>query len=447
MQLAVDLDSNKINPLFLKYFWPALLSVVIKAAIIMMDGIFIGQGVGPLGLASVGLTMPLQTIFTALAVMVGVGGGALMSIEFGKGRIEEGQAVFSQSLVLLLVPTIVLACAGYIWMDPILGVLGAEGPLVETVKEYLPIMLIFYIFHVLAIALSIFLINDQNPSLPMLSMLFSAITSITLGYLFIFELSLGIKGAAYASVISQIVMLVVLLWHFIGKRGQLRFSIKTTTFNRVKEILHIGSPTFLLEVATIAIMLVFNYVLLNQYSENHLAAYGITMNLGMVLLFFLNSIGQACQPIFSFYQGRGCDERARATLKLGLGYSLAMGAIATLLVYINAPSLIELYIDDQPDVQMLALQATHFYFMAAILLGINLMSATFFQAINHPNKATLISLSRGFIFMLIGLIVLPQVFPEQGIWLLTLSAELITVMLSVFLLNKHYSPQPELVNS
>lgn len=395
MQTAVNLDSSNINALFLKYFWPALLSVVIKSVLIMVDSIFIGRGVGPLGLASVGMTMPLQTIFTGLAVMVGVGGAALMSIEFGKGAFESGQQVFHQALYMVVIGALVLVTAGFIWIDSILAALGAEGELLVMVTDYLSIMLLFFVLHALVVVLTVFVINDANPALPMISMFCGALASIGFGYLFIFQLSLGIEGAAYASVLAQIVMLKVLGWHFISGRGRLKFSLKLSGFNRAKEILHIGSPIFLLEVATIVTMLIFNYVLLKQYSEQHMAAYGITMNLGMILLFFLSSIGQACQPILSYCHGQGDRERVKAVLYLGVRYSVLLRGLATVFVLFNSEWLISLYIDEQPIVHLLAVNATDLYFMAAIMLGINLISTTFFQAINQPNIATLISLSRG----------------------------------------------------
>jgi len=438
---TVDLNSNDTNGLFLRYFWPALLSVVIKSVLIMVDGIFIGQGVGPLGLAAVGMTMPLQAIFTALAIMVGVGGAALMSMEFGKGRISAGQSVFSQALVLTLLGAVVLVIAGFVWMDSILQALGAEGALLALASDYLPVMLIFFLFHALVIITTVSVINDSNPLLPMISMALGAVASIGLGYLFIFVFQWGIKGAGYASVAAQIVMLVVLGWHFVARRGHLRLTLAGLTFDRVREILHIGSPIFLLELATIATMLIFNYILLNQYSDQHMAAYSITMNLGLVLIFFLSSIGQACQPVLSYCYGQERADRVRDILRLGLIYSVVMGAVAMLLVLFNTPWLVQLYIDDQPQVQALAVDATRLYFAAAVLMGINLLAAIFFQSIHRPNLSTLVSLSRGFIGVLVGLVILPTLFPAQGIWSLTLAAELMTCLLSIALL-RHYLRQP-----
>ncbi|WP_261345483.1 MULTISPECIES: MATE family efflux transporter [unclassified Vibrio] len=439
MHNKINLESENIKLLFLRYFWPALITVLIKAGVIMADGMFVGQGVGPIGLASIGLTMPLQAMFTALSLIVGIGGAALMSIEFGKGRFKEGQEVFNQSLVMILIVTCSLALLTHSYSEEILAFFGAEGNLMQAAGEYLSIMVIFYIFHVLVVVVTIFVINDENPFLPMFAMFLGTVAFIILGYVLIFSWSFGIKGAAYASVVAQIVMLLVLSIHFIFRQGRLTFNLVPLRFNRLKEILYIGSPTFFLELATIIVMLVFNYVLLNEYSENHLAAYGITVNLSMVLMLFLSSIGQACQPIFSFSLGKKSITRVRAVLKLGLIYSMTMGVLATLLVFYFAPKLVGLYIEQQTQVKDLALDATKFYFLAAVALGINLMSTTFFQAIKRPNLATIVSLSRGFVFILLGFLVLPALFPAHGIWLLTLNAELITCALSVVLLKRYFT--------
>lgn len=437
MLTAVDLNTSNINTLFLKYFWPAFLSVVIKSILIMVEGIYIGQGIGPLGMASAGLIMPLQAIFTAIAIMIGVGGAALMSNEFGKGCIASGQGVFRQSLMMVLSSALALVAAGYIWQETILVTLGAEGPLVAMVSEYLSVMLIFFVLHALVVVLTVFVINDTNPLLPMIAMVCGGVASIGLGYLFIFEWSWGIKGAAYASVIAQIVLLLVLSWHFMSRQGQLKFKFGVSKYDRVKEILHIGSPMFLLEVATIATMVIFNYVLLDQYSEQHLAAYGITMNLGLVLLIIMGAIGQACQPILSYSHGHGDLGRERSILSIGIKCSVLLGGLALCFVLLNTEWLVQLYIDDQPIIQALAVDATQLYFSAAVFLGLNLMVTTFFQAIKQPNIATIISLSRGFLCVLAGLYFLPIFFPEQGIWSLTLAAEFLTCLLSFALLRSY----------
>lgn len=437
-----NLQSSNINLLFIKYLWPAFLSALIQSVLIMIDSMFIGQGIGPMGLAAVGLSMPLQTVFTGLAVMVGVGGAALMSMEFGKGNISAGQSVFRQALIFIFITAVIIATVEFIWLEDIVQTLGAQGKLVDMATDYLSIMFIFFILHALIVVLTVFIVNDNNPFLPMIAMFFGAVTSVSLGYLFIFILNFGIQGAAFSAVCAQIAILSVLLIHFWIGVGHLRFKFDTLVMDRIKEILHIGSPIFLLEATSVITMLIFNYVLLNQYSEQHLAAYGITMNLALVLLLSLNSIGQACQPILSFCYGQNDHQRIQAVLKLGLSFTILFGLAATAFVLFNIDWVVYLYTNEHSGLHQLASEATQLYFIAAVLLGINLISASFFQAIKRPNLSILISLSRSFICVLVGLMVLPKLFPDKGIWLLPLVAELITCFLS-FLLIKRYIGQKE----
>jgi len=141
--LERNLQSSNTNLLFIKYLWPAFLSALIQSVLIMIDSMFIGQGIGPMGLATVGLSMPLQTVFTGLAVMVGVGGAALMSMEFGKGNISAGQSVFRQAIIFIFIAATILAIVEFIWLEDIIQTLGAEGALVDMATDYLSIMLVF----------------------------------------------------------------------------------------------------------------------------------------------------------------------------------------------------------------------------------------------------------------------------------------------------------------
>ena len=367
----------------------------------MGDALFIGRGVGSEGLGAISLTIPFFSFFTAVAMMIGIGGAALMSIEFGKKNVKAGQALFSQSVLFTALVATALVCAGLYWLDNYMALVGAQGYMAELAIEYQSLMLKFFVVYALAWVLSCFVRNDTNPKLAMYAMSGGAITNLVLDYVFVIQFGWGMSGAALATGLSQILIFCILLTHFIGQRGYLRLSLEGLGFDKVRGILNIGLPTFFIEVTTAMTIMLFNFILLKQFGEGHVVAYGLTANVGVFSLFTALGIAQACQPIISFNHGANNIERVKEILFLGLRYALGSGLVYLVIVWLAAGWIAAFYIVDQPELVDLAATALRFYFLAPPVMGFNMVIANLFQATAHPRQATLLSLGRGFVFVVL----------------------------------------------
>ena len=244
------------------------------------------------------------------------------------------------------------------------------------------------------------------------------------------------SGAALATGISQVLIACILLTHFLTKRGHLRLSLEGLGFDKVRSILGIGIPTFFIEVTSAMTIMLFNYVLLKQFSESHVMAYGLTANIGVFALFTMVGIAQACQPIISFNHGAGNIDKVREAVFLGLRTAVGSGLIYTIIVWLSAEVIAGFYIVGSPELIELATTALRFYFLAPALMGLNMIVANLFQATARPKQASLLSLGRGFVFVVLGVLILPQFFPVNGIWGSVLFAETITAGFSAILLLK-----------
>lgn len=432
--MAINLKTDPISKSFYQYLWPALTGMVIKSLFIMGDALFIGLGVGPDGLGAIALVIPPFSIFTAIAMMVGIGGAAKMSIEIGKGNTESSQVWFSQSMLLttlLSTTTVVLAL---IWLDELIALMGASGNMAQLAHDYLVVLLPFFVLYSLAWVLSCFVRNDTNPKLATYAMSIGAIANLAFDYLFIIEMNMGMKGAAYGTAIAQVVIALILLTHFMRKKGGLELSLKGIGLNKTKEILSIGTPTFFIEVTSAMTIVLFNYVLLTQFGESHIIAYGLTTNVGVFALFVMVGIAQACQPIISFNHGAARPERIDEILKLGMKTAIGSGTIFLLGIWLSAPLIASIYLGHANDLIPIAASALTFYFFGVPLMGLNMVIANLFQAIAKPKQATLISLSRGFVFVALGVLLLPKLFPQDGIWASILFAESLTAVISLSML-------------
>ncbi|GMM87757.1 MATE family efflux transporter [Vibrio fortis] len=435
--MTINLKTDPVSKSFYQYLWPALTGMVIKSLFIMGDAWFVGQGVGADGLGAIALTIPAFSIFTAIAMMVGIGGAALMSIEVGKGNLKSGQTLFNQSMLITAVFSTVTVSTALYWLDEIIALMGASGYMAELTHDYLSVMLQFFVLYSLAWVMSCFVRNDTNPKLATYAMSIGAIVNLVLDYFFVLEWGWGMKGAAYGTAIAQGVIACILLSHFVRKQGTLNLSLKGIGFNKLPSILKIGTPTFFIEVTAAMTILLFNYVLLDQFGESHIIAYGLTANIGVFALFVMVGIAQACQPIISFNHGANQPKRIDDIFMLGLKSAVGSGLAFMLIVFLFAPEIAALYLGESSDLIELSATALTFFFFGVPLMGINLVIANLFQATAQPKQATLISLGRGFVFVALGILVLPKLFPEQGIWASILFAETLTAICSFSMLRSY----------
>ncbi|GAM54019.1 multi antimicrobial extrusion protein [Vibrio ishigakensis] len=437
--MSINLKTDPVSKSFFQYLWPALTGMVIKSLYIMGDAWFIGQGVGADGLGAIAITIPAFSIFTAISMMVGIGGAAMMSIEVGKGNKKAGQVLFNQSMLLTAILTTIAVTLALFWLDEIIGMVGATGNIATLAHEYLSVLLKMFVLYSLAWVLSCFVRNDTNPKLATIAMSVGAISNLVMDYFFVLKFGWGMKGAAYATVISQVVIALILLSHFVYKKGNLELSFKGMGLGRSRDILRIGTPIFFIEITSAMTIFMFNYTLLHHYGESYIIAYGLTSNIGVFALFVMVGIAQACQPIVSFNHGAGKPRRIQSILKLGLKSAIGCGLVFMSLVWLIAPQIANLYLGDNSQLTGLAATALTFYFFGVPLMGLNMVIANLFQAVASPRQATMISLSRGFVFVALGILVLPYFFPENGIWGSILFAETVTAVISLVMLRGYKS--------
>ncbi len=435
--MTINLKTDPVSKSFYQYLWPALTGMVIKSLFIMGDAWFIGQGVGADGLGAISLTVPAYSIFTAIAMMIGIGGAAFMSIEVGKGNLKIGQTLLTQSLLITAVITSIGVALAMYNLDAMFAMMGATGNIAALATEYLSVMLQFFVLYALAWVLSCFVRNDGNPKLATYAMSIGAILNLALDYLFVLKFEWGMAGAAYATGISQLAIAGILLSHFVRKQGRLTLALEGVGFSQTLNILKIGLPIFFIEVTSAMTIVLFNYVLLHYFSEGHVIAYGMMLNVGVLALFVMVGISQACQPIISFNHGANRPHLVDEILRLGLKAAIGSGVVFLVVVWLFSSKIAAFYLGEQPDLIALSATSLSFYFFGVPLMGFNMVVANLFQATAKPMQATVISLARGFICVAIGIFVLPMFFPENGVWASVLFAEAVTALMSFTMLRAY----------
>lgn len=410
---------------FLKYAVPSALAMFVSSLYTIIDGIFVGQGVGDSALAAVNIVMPFTIMLFGVATMFAVGGGDLVSKNIGSNNKEKSVKIFRQVFKLLLIISIGISLFSVIFSKYIVKALGATDSLVPLASTYLRYYSLFCIPNLIGIALNSFVRNDGRPKLAMIATLSGAVTNIILDYIFIFPLSLGIKGAAIATGLGQLITIGILLPHFFTKKGILSFGNVRLERTIIKEFINIGFPSFFAEISFSIIIFFMNLALVNYGGETALSAFAIinyiTTNIYMVLLGL--SIG--VQPLLSYnYGARKSNKMLKfysITIKAAVLINLAFIAICLL----GGRGLITIFTTDTTIANMAyigLLLSSLGYFM----VGFNLTSTVYYQAINMPRVSNIYCLLRCLIVLPIALLILAKLFGLNGIWLALFASELIT---------------------
>lgn len=425
---TIKLQETPIQKLFLSYLFPSLLGMILMAVNILIDGIFVSNGVGSLALAGINIAVPIFSILLSISLWIGMGGATLYSIETGKGNFSKANSIFTQS-ILMTVSIVGILIGICLWKQKEIALLfGASTKVLPFVEDYLHIILLFGLVYVLENIVSIFVRNDGNPKLAMIGLIVTSILNIILNYIFIFQWNYGVKGAAYATALSTVIGLLVLFIHFFNKKCNLKITDPYFDKKICLEILKIGSPSFITEGSAAIVVVGYNIAFNHFVGEIGVTSYAIINYLHAVFIMVFLGIGAAIQPIVSFNFGANLKDRLYHVLNLGLKTGIVSGLIILLFGYFFTNQLIALFGVTDSSVIAFTKDGIHLFFVGYLFLSFNLIHAEFYQSIKKIKLSMIIISMRSFILFLPLLYVLPKIFSSQTIWLAFPIAEGLTAI-------------------
>jgi putative MATE family efflux protein len=425
------LKHQPVKKVFINYFFPSLLGMMLMSANILIDGVFVGQGVGAEGLAAVNLAMPLFSLIFSISLWIGIGGGTIYSVHIGEREMDKARSVFSLATASLLVPLLVIGVFGYFNVEKVAYLLGANADTLSYTIDYLTILFLFGWLIAVQQLLSIFVRNDGSPTLAMIALGVTAIVNIGLNYYMIFILELAVLGAALATVLASFIGLLVLLLHFFKKNTTLQKLMFKWSWRLLGSIFLIGFPSFLAEAGMLVFVAGYNLTVVGLLGTEGVAAFSVVNYLhGFMFLSFFG-IESALQPMISYYHGAKDKGRIKESLKIGEKVSFILGLFLFIAGLAAAPWLVSLFGLESEDVRKLAIQGIRLFFIGYVFLGFNMVYMTYFQSIGRIRTSTTIIILRSFVFLLILLWLLPKVFGIAGVWLALPLAEIIVAFLLV----------------
>ena len=419
---------------FLNYAIPSALAMFVASLYTVIDGIFVGQGVGDQALAAVNIVIPLTIMLFGMATMFAVGGGTLISKNLGSQNKDQANQMFRQVFKFLLILSIIISITCVLFAKPIVKGLGATDDLMQDATTYLRFYSLFCIPNIIGITLNSFIRNDGRPKLAMLATMIGAITNITLDYLFIFPLQMGLIGAAIATGLGQVLTVVILLPHFVRKKGSLSFGNVKLDFKIIKDFISIGFPSFFAEAAFSIIIFLTNLALVKTIGESTITAYSIINYLTTPIYLLLLGLAFGSQPLISYHFGAKESDEMLKYYRLTNITSCIINIIFIGLCLFFGRQVISIFTNDTEiiEVTYIGLNIVNVAFM---LIGINLSTTIYYQAIESPKYSNWVCACRSLIFLPVVLLIQSKLLGINGIWASLLTSELLTLLAMSFFTN------------
>jgi len=418
---------------FNKYVSLSVFEMICISIYVIADTFFIALALGAYGLTALNISIISFTVVHSFGLMIGIGGATKYTITKNSG--ENADNVFTHSLVTGLVASIVFIIIGIFFVAPLSVMLGADSEIQPMVISYMRTILFFSPLLILKNTLLTFIRNDHNPKLAMAGTLVGATSNIVLDYVFLFPLALGMFGAALATGVSLVFSVIVLSFHFWTKRNQFSIQKYKIQLKRLKSTLSLGASTLINELTVAIALVVFNLVILGVEGNIGVAAYGIVMNLAIVILSIFTGVALGIQPLISKGHGSGDKALVNATMKYAIITVTALSLAVYGVVFFNASAIVSIF-NNEGNVALasLATNGLRIYFIGFIFAGMNVITAAFFSATNNPKTALSVAILRSCVLIIPVLVLLSRLFDMNGVWASFVVTELAVLVLSVVFL-------------
>jgi len=412
-----DLGKDSLGPLLLKLALPAILAQIINVLYNMVDRMYIGHipKVGPSALTGVGVTMPVIMAISAFAALVSMGGAPRASIMLGRGEHPKAEKILGNCTVMLVIMAIILTAVFLIWGEPILMVFGASEATIGYALDYMRIYALGTIFVQLALGLNAFINAQGYAKIGMITVAIGALCNIVLDPIFIFSMSMGVKGAALATIISQAISSIFVVYFLTSKRSGLRIKLDNLKldFQVILPCLALGLSPFIMQFTESVISVCFNTSLLKYGGDIAVGSMTILTSVMQFSMLPLQGLTQGAQPIISFnYGAENIDRVKRAfklLLKISLSYSMLLWAVAMFI-----PDTFIYIFTSHGELATYTRWAIRIYMAASGIFGIQIACQQTFIAIGNAKTSVFLAVLRKVLVLIPLIFILPMFIENQA---------------------------------
>ena len=439
------LGTEPIGKLLLQYSIPAIIGMTITSLYNIIDSIFIGHGVGPMAISGLAITFPLMNLVVAFCVLISAGGATISSIRLGQKDIKGATDVLGNTLMLCLTNAVLFGGLAYLFLDPILFFFGASTGTLPYARDFMQVILLGTPITYTMIGLNNVMRATGYPKKAMLTSMVTVVANIILAPIFIFHFEWGMRGAATATVISQLIGMVWVVSHFCKKDSTVHFEGKVWKMKGriVESIFAIGMSPFLMNVCACAIVIVINNSLQEHGGDMAIGAYGIINRLLTLYVMIVLGLTMGMQPIVGYNFGAQKIDRVKQTLKLGIISGVVITSSGFLICEFF-PHAVSAVFTDSDELIGLAVDGLRLTVLMFPFVGAQIVIGNFFQSIGKVKISIFLSLTRQLLYLLPCLLLFPHWWGLKGIWIslpVSDSLAFITAVISLMIYIKKVSKE------
>ena len=432
MDRSKQLGEERIIKLVFKFSIPAIIGMLVNALYNVVDRIYIGHGVGSLGIGGITVSFPIMLILMAFSMLIGIGANSLVAIRLGQDRKDEAERIFCNAFVLLIVTSLTLSVLGLIFMESVLKLMGTSEQILPYAKDYLGIILLGAVFQSVGMGMNNFIRSEGNPKIAMGTMLIGAFTNIVLDPVFIFVFNLGMKGAAIATIISQAVSALWVMYYFIRGKSFLKLKLPymKLKLTNIGKILALGVAPFAMQIASSVLNFIMNKGLNTYGGDTAVSGMGIVNSIVTLLIMPIFGINQGLQPIIGYNYGAEKYDRVKKAYGLGVLFATFIVVIGWVATRVFPKHLVYLFNKKDSDLIAFGVKAIKRNLIFLPIIGFQIVTSNYFQAVGKPKHSAFLGLSRQVIILIPALIILPKFFGLDGIIAAAPLADLLSSILT-----------------
>lgn len=432
------LAEKPVGALLMQYAIPAIVAMAASSVYNIIDGIFIGQGVGPEAIMGLALTNPLMSLTSAFGAMVGVGAATLMSVKLGQKDYDTAKKILGNVVIMNISLGLLLGFGLLAFINPILRFFGASGATLPYARDFMTIILLGNVVTHLYLGLNAMLRSTNRPQEAMYATFGTVILNCIFAPIFIFALKWGIEGAALATILAQLVMLVWQLRLFSDKNEFIRLnsSIIHLDTRIVRESLLVGLPQFLVNLCACMVAATMTRSLTTYGGDVAVGAFGISNRLVLFIVMVVIGLNQGMQPIAGYNFGAKRYDRVIGVLNKALVAGTCITLAGFVIGTVFSRPFVSMFAKDSPELIDMASHALACMVMMFPIVGIQIVSTSFFQSIGYAGTSIFLSLTRQLIFLVPAILVLPHIFndPLEGLWYASPVSDALASLLAIIML-------------
>ena len=422
---------------FSRYVLPSVSAMVLFSMYTVVDAIFVSWGAGSEALTAVNIAMPFINTLSGFSILISMGTATLVAFARGRGDMEEADGLFSQTVAVIVLVSVFITGLSAVFAEPIAGFLGAGPAYLENSTAYLRIVSLFSVCFILSYCMEVMVKVDDSPVMAIVGVGASFLTNVVLDYVMVIVLDWGVRGAAWATGIAQVVSLVIFLAYFFSKRAQLkirrRFKLR---LGALKRIFPLGVADCSVEMIVAFLILIYNLVLRRVFGEESQAIYAVVAYINLFVFMVMQGVAQGMMHLVSLHMGKGEQGVARSYFRMALAASAGISILFVAVCSLYPELVVGLLMRPTEPMYPETLFALRRFSLSFLFVGLNIAIAGYLTAVERPIPSIFLALSRGFLFAPLALLLLAFTGGGQYVWFAALAGEGACFLVSLLILRR-----------